>query len=241
MNDYLQLKEETKVVNRALARTNLCVESLKKRIGKIKYNGSYLAENYGKELLLILQNYLIQKYHKMYGLYAEESYKDERLFFYYYSNGECNGVAGVFDMNKGKYYLSEHIVKSKDMLSSILNYVLNGFEEIEKQILRGLPKAKHIKPEDNVEITLTLYQLVTVGNCLGYFDVILISDELSNSEQFLMEEFKREKFLVRNNDKMFYIHKFTGELILSCGKRVEFKDWCNYNVGNGLEYIVKLQ
>lgn len=239
-NIYLQVIEETKIVNRALARTNLCVQALKKKMGLEDISNSELVYKYGKELLLILQNYLIQKYYKKYSLFTEELYNDERLFFYRYFISKCESIAGVLDMNKGKYYLSEYILKNGDMFSSIISYGYNGFEEIEKQILRNCTDEYFIKENKNSEITLTLYQLVTVGNCLGYFDMVLSSDELSHHKQFMMKEFKRENFLIRYNKNMFYIHKLNGQLMVSSGKIINFKDWCNNDVGKGLDYILSL-
>lgn len=241
INKYLQLRDETKGINRAITRTNICVEALKSRIGD-KLDRTELESKYGKELLLILQNYLIQKYYKRYKLITEESYKDERLFFYSYNDHKEieSRVAGILDMNKGKFYLSEYIIKNGDIFSSILRYGNDGFQEIEKQVIDRCVDVSKIEVEPNSEITLTLYQLLTVGNCLGYFDFILSSDELDSTELFFMEEFKKWKFLIKIRNKKFYIDKFNGQLILSCNNIVEFNNWCDYSVATGLKYILSL-
>ena len=240
VDNYLQVRNETKITNRALGRTNLCVEVLKKRMGREDYDKNELNNKYGKELLLILRNYLIQKYYKKYNLFTDESYKDERLFFYRYFNNEYHGIAGSICMNKGKYYLSEYVKRNGDIFNSIISYGYNGFESIEQQILENCHEDYHIKENENAEITLTLFQLVTIGNCLGYFDMILISDELPYEKQHMMDENKKHKFLIRYKKKLFYIHKFTGQLMLSKDKIIDFKEWCNNDVGNGLNYILSL-
>lgn len=240
-NIYLQLRDENKLTNRALARANLCIEALKTRIGNTALDEITLANNYGKELLLILQNYLIQKYYKKYNLITEESYKDERLFFYSYAHRRKDSICiGVLNMPKAKYYLSDYIIKNGDILGSILSYGYNGFEEIEAQIIRSCYSISSFEGNSNSEVTLILYQLVTIGNCLEYFDFILSSDELSKEEEFMMTEPKKGKFLLRLNNKKFYIDKFDGQLILSHDKIIDFSDWCNYNVETGLEYLLNL-
>jgi hypothetical protein len=242
INKYLELRDENKIINRALSRTNLCVEALKSRIDNLKVDKTTLADNYGKEFILILQNYLIQKYYEKYNLITEESYQDERLFFYSYTQSyEKYEHVGILDMLKGKHYLSEYIINNGDIFSAILTYGHNGFQEVENQIINNCTEKNMFEKNDDSKITLTLYQLVTIGNCLGYFDFILISDEIPDSEEFMMTEFKKGKFLIRSNNKKFYINKFNGQLILSFDKLIGFDEWCNYNVGNGLKYLVNLK
>lgn len=238
-NSYDDLIQSTKMNNRALARTNVNVEALKRRIGGKLFDFNYIAANYGKELLLILQNYLIQKYYKKYGVYTEGSFKDGRLFFYTRLLNEERKIVGCIDINKGKFYLSQHIAEQKDMLSAILSYCIIGFEEIERQILESYLEINKNKNNSNSsDITLSLFQLTTVGNCLGYLDVVVSSDELSDLEANLMDRHKADNFLIKCPSGVILINRFNGDLIFPNNEKIDYKIWCNDKVGDGLKYLI---
>lgn len=226
MQFYNELINENNMKNRALARTNINVEALKKRIKTKNYEPHCFAKEFGNELLLILINYIVQKYHNEYGILC---FSDgvERLYFYKEGEIELNNRVSVAIIDRGRYYLSSAVLENTEMLSSIINYAINGFETVEKNMLKGLENV-YVKErfKTDTEKVLTIYQIITVGSCLGYFDVILDEKFLPDSEKFMMKYFTDKQFLIKFMNGFCKIDIMNGDIILA-NRIIKFKTWSN--------------
>lgn len=239
IQNYNGLVDDNKMKNRALARTNINIEALKRRI-KEKYDGpNYNIKEYGDELLLILINYLVQKYYKDYGLLSFSDWI-ERQYFYVESTDESRNILAAIALDKSRFYLSSSVLESSDMLSGIISYAIDGFENVEKRVLEGLErvKGKEIVKFD-AERILTIYQIITVGSCMGYFSVILDELSLQQSDKFMMKYFGHKQFLLKYANGFCRIDMQNGDLIIS-NRTIKFEIWNNYSVCKGLEYLINV-
>lgn len=237
IQSYNELINDNKMKNRALARTNLNIEALKKRTQKACNESNSFSKEFGNELLLILMNYMIQKYHKEYGLFSFPD-GEERLYFYTEPDANSTDTIVTVGIDKSRYYLSCAVLEDVDMLSAIIRYAIDGFENLEKEILRRLESIeKKETVKNDAEKVLTIYQIITLGSCMGYFNIVLDEYFLQRSDRFIMKYYENKKFLIKFINGFCKVDMITGDLIIH-NKRVKFENWSNYCVGKGLEYLI---
>lgn len=236
---YNKLIIDNKTKNLALSRTNINVEALKKRIRIIPNDANCFAQEFGNELLLILMNYIVQKYYKDYGVLSFSD-GDERVYFYTLSEIDLKNTIAIADIGKSRQYLSGSVLENSDMLGTIIKYAIDGFGSLEKDILKGI-KRTEVKEclVNNAERVLIIYQIITVGSCLGYFDVILDEKSLQSSDKFIMKYFNTKQFLIKYINGFCKIDIQSGDLVIA-NRVVKFKKWSNYSVGSALEYILSI-
>jgi uncharacterized protein YqgQ len=239
INNYNDLINVTKTQNRAISRTNINIEAFKKRIEESIRNEDPIDKEYGSELILIFVNHIVQTYFKSYGILGFPDGK-ERLWYYKVLKDKSLVCVGTSCMDKERYYLSRVVIENIDMLSGILNYVTNKVEEDEFRVLELIKKYDNNQlDKSEAEIVTTTYQIVTVGCCLGYFDVIINEQFLESSEKPVMKYFKFKHFLIKYSNRVMNIDIFNGDLI--CGdKIIKFETWSNYSVKNGLDYLINI-
>jgi len=236
--DYVDLINSTKTNNLAMERTNICIEALER---KLRLNAeeckSYFRSNSKNELLLIFLNYLVQKYCLSQGIYADAE-MGQRIFFKIYSDGELVDIAGAISMNKARWYLADYIVKNSSIITGIMSYGICGFEKAEEQIINKSRELHNINiSSKNAEMTMNIYQIITVGACIGYFDVILDYTKLSIKEKNFVQKYEDNHYVIKILSDFYLINKFTGELISFNSSKIKYGEWCNHDILKGLKYL----
>lgn len=255
INDYYSVVKENKFYNRAISRTNLNCKILMKRIGEITKDKYHKGNELSNCYRYIIWNHIMQAYHNDYGI---DIIPESCGHMYGYSvkimHRKDSELSTIVDLTSGSlridavgesFEILDILFKEKDLYITVLKSMKYFEEKITDDIKDNYSNYKSKNLFVNNEIYLSIYQVLTMASCMGLVESWILGVE------YIPEYFKemdRESNLgdlgyFRMNLtilKTFFINKISGDIFYLGKKLIEYKEWCNGDIGQGIKTIMKL-
>lgn len=255
IENYYETVKENEFYNRAISRTNLNCKILMKRIKDFPRNEWDCEYNFIECFRYIIWNHILQAYHHnddidlipgtagdMYGYYVEiiQLVKNDFEKIANLSSGTLR-----FDSTNGQFVTTELLYREQDLFSTVLKS-MKYFEE--KIILKindeNISRYKTDYELRSKEIYLSIHQVLTMVACMG------LTREWIRGGEPLAEFLKLDKnvsikhldyfVVLLMNRKYIYINKDSGDVFDKNRLIIKYEDWCNGDVGQGINTIIKL-
>ncbi len=249
IEDYYSIMENNKYYNRALARTNLNCKVLMKRFRKIDFRKNEVDYSIIGSFKFIIWNHIIQAYSIEYGVdIIPGSCGDMYGYYVSIEAGEdrekvANLTSGSLriDSYNGVFEISKRLKEEKDLYIT----VLKAMKHLENNILDyGNETYKKVKGHkgSNNDVYLSVYQVLTMGCCMGLVEDFILGIN------YLPDYFREvngikylDYFSIKiNKNQDYHINKNSGDIFHMGKKLIDYKHWCNGEIGQGIKTIIKL-
>lgn len=257
IENYYETVKENEFYNRAISRTNLNCKILMKRIKDFPRNEWDCNHEFHfvECCRYILWNHILQAYHINYDIdlmpdWAMDMY-GALVDIVYAKGNDYSKVAylksGSLTLNSlnAEIVVTDLLFKDKNIFITISRTMKHFEEKIIPNIINdNSNKYKTDYELEKKEIYLSIYQVLTMAACMGS-----IREWIRGGEP-LAEFLKLDKnvnikhldyFVVSLiNGKYIYINKDSGDIFDKNRLLIKYEDWCDGNIGQGINTIIKL-